>query len=73
MFKFFQKLFKKTKKISEFEKFKIKKVAKKIYQLNLDLTDNKEIALKLTASQLKEVYSIDKNRFNSLYTNYLRN
>lgn len=73
MFKIFKKIFqKKPIELSEFEIFKFKKIAKKVYQLNYDLTHDKKRAKNITKSQLQEVYSIDKNRFNKLYTKHLR-
>lgn len=72
MFKFFRKFFKKQTELSEFEIFKIKKIAKKVYQLNFDLTHDKEKAKRITTKQLQEVYNIDKTRFNKLYTKHLR-
>lgn len=73
MFRFFKKFFsKKPVELSEFEIFKFKKIAKKVYQLNYDLTHDTKRAKNITKSQLQEVYSLDKNRFNKLYTKYLR-
>lgn len=72
IFDFFKKFRKKTPYFSEFELFKIKKVAKLVYQMNYDLTHDKEKAKNITKNQLQEVYEIDKNRFNELYTKHLR-
>ena len=73
MLKIFKKIFqKKPIELSEFEIFKFKKIAKKVYQLNYDLTHDKIKAKSITKTQLQEVYSIDKNRFNKLYTKYLK-
>lgn len=73
MFRFFKKFFlKKPVELSEFEIFKFKKIAKKVYQLNYDLTHDTKRAKNITKSQLQEVYSLDKNRFNKLYTKHLR-
>ena len=73
MLKIFKKIFqKKPVELSEFEIFKFKKIAKKVYQLNYDLTNDTKRAKSITKTQLQEVYRIDKNRFNKLYTKYLR-
>lgn len=71
---FLQRIFsnKKECNFSEFEIFKYKKIAKKVFALNFELTQNKEKAKEITKKQLQEVYSLDKNRFNTLYTKYLR-
>nr|DAF63917.1 MAG TPA: hypothetical protein [Siphoviridae sp. ctgn638] len=73
MFGLIKKFFhKETIKFSEFERFKFRKIAKKVFRLNYDLTHDKKKAKSITANQMREVYYLDKERFNKLYTTYLR-